>query len=82
MAAPAGRWPQPERHNEHALSAARTHLGRSALKLLGWLVFAFLAIELLPGLRQALHTLEPISVGWVLAAVALETVSGFGFVLS
>ena len=78
----AERWPRSHGHNEHALSAARTHLRKSALKLLGWGVFAFLALKLLPGLRQALGTLGHISLGWVLVAITLETVSEFGFVLS
>ena len=46
------------------------------------MVFAFLVLKLLPGLRQALHSLEHVSVQWVLAAVALEMLSEFGFVLS
>ncbi len=55
---------------------------KSALKVLGWVVFAFLVLELLPGLRQALHSLEHVTPDWVLVAVALEMLSEFGFVLS
>ena len=51
-------------------------------KLVGWVVFAFLVLKLLPGLGHALHSLEHVRVEWVLAAVALETLSEFGFVLS
>jgi uncharacterized membrane protein YbhN (UPF0104 family) len=52
------------------------------MKVLGWGVFGFLVLKLLPGLRDALDSLERVSPEWILVAVALETLSEFGFVLS
>ena len=82
VADPAARGPAQPRHTRRALSAARIHLHKKALKLLGWVVFAYLVIKLLPGLRLALHSLEHVRWQWVVGAVALETLSEFGFVLS
>ena len=70
------------RQTRRALSAARSHLQKTALKLLGWLVFAWLLVKLLPELKQAVHSVEHVSWEWVAAAVALEVVSEFGYVLS
>ena len=70
------------RHTRRALGAARGHLQKAALKLLGWVAFAFLVLKLVPGLRLALHSIERVSWTWVIVAVALETLSEYGFVLS
>jgi uncharacterized membrane protein YbhN (UPF0104 family) len=65
-----------------ALSDAKHHLRRSALKLLGYLVVAYLVLRLVPTLEQALHSLKNVSVGWVAGAIALEVLSETGFVVS
>jgi uncharacterized membrane protein YbhN (UPF0104 family) len=65
-----------------ALSAARGRLAKSAVKLLGYAVLAFLLLKLIPGLKQALATLQHVSWAWVLAAILIETVSELGFVTS
>ncbi len=70
------------RSTRRALSAARTHLQKRAVKVLGWLVFGYLVLKLLPGLRQALHSLEHVSWQWLVGAVALELLSETGYVLS
>ena len=49
------------RSTRRALSTARTHLQKRAVKAIGWLVFGYLVLKLLPGLRQALHSLEHVS---------------------
>ncbi len=70
------------RHIRRALSAARGHLLKSALKLLGWVVFAVLLLKLVPSLKQALHSLEHVSWEWVIGALVLEVLSENGYVMS
>jgi uncharacterized membrane protein YbhN (UPF0104 family) len=55
---------------------------RRALKLAGYLVVAFLVVKLIPGLHQALGSLEHVRWQWVLVAVALEVLSEACFVVS
>src|SRR5271166_4883544 len=69
-------------HTRRALSETKRHLRRLALKLIGYLVLGYLLLRLAPGLKQALHSLAQVSWKWVVAAIALETVSEMGFVLS
>jgi uncharacterized membrane protein YbhN (UPF0104 family) len=75
--APAG-----SRHTRRALSAARGHLQKSAIKLLGWLVFGYLLVKLVPDLKQALRSLEHVGWEWILGALALEVLSEVGYVTS
>ena len=70
------------RHIRRALSAAQGHLQKTALKLLGWVVFAFLVFKLVPSLKQALHNLEHVSWLWIIGALALEVLSENGYVIS
>ena len=58
------------RSTRRALSTARTHLQKRAVKLLGWMVFGYLVVKLLPGLGQALHSLEHVSWQWLVGALA------------
>ncbi|HMD56744.1 MAG TPA: lysylphosphatidylglycerol synthase transmembrane domain-containing protein [Solirubrobacteraceae bacterium] len=55
---------------------------KAAVKLVGYLVGAYLILKLIPGLEQALSTLEHVTWRWVVLALALETVSEMGFTLS
>ncbi len=71
-----------EHHARHALSDAKRHLHRSALKLAGLLVVAYLVLKLIPALKQALLSLEHVSWEWVLGAIALEVLSELGFVVA
>ena len=73
---------EAERRARSALSAARGHLRRSTLKLIGYMALAYLVLKLIPGLEQALHSLEHVRWEWVVGAFALETLSEMGFVLS
>jgi uncharacterized membrane protein YbhN (UPF0104 family) len=57
-------------------------LRRAGLRLLGYLVAAFLVIKLIPALRQALADLERPSSGWLVLVFALEILSETGFVVS
>lgn len=74
--------PRQRRHTRRALSDARGHLQKSALKLLGWLVFAYLLVRLVPSLKEALRSLEHVSWQWLLGALALEVLSEVGYVIS
>ncbi|MGA2322103.1 MAG: lysylphosphatidylglycerol synthase domain-containing protein [Solirubrobacteraceae bacterium] len=69
-------------HARRALSDAKRHLKRSALKLAGYLVVAYLVLKLIPALRQALSSLEHVRWQWVLGALVLETFAEMGFVVS
>ena len=69
-------------HPHGTLTAARGHLWKLALKLVGYAALAYLLLRLLPALRQAFHALEHVRPGWIAAAVVLETLSEYGFVLS
>jgi uncharacterized membrane protein YbhN (UPF0104 family) len=71
-----------EHHARRALSEAKRHLQSSALKLVGYLVAAYLVLKLIPALKQALLSLEHVSWEWVLGAIALEVLSELGFVLA
>ena len=79
---PAAEARAESRHTRRALSAARGHLQKRALKLLGWLIFAFLLVKLIPTVKQAVGSLEHVAWEWLLAALALEVLSEFGFVTS
>jgi uncharacterized membrane protein YbhN (UPF0104 family) len=71
-----------ERPARRALSDAKGHLQKSALKLVGYLVAAYVVLKLVPTLKQALHSLEHVSWEWLLGAIALEVLSELGFVLA
>lgn len=64
------------------LSEGLERLKTHALKLLGWLVVAYLLLKVLPDLKQALHALERVRWGWLFAALGLEVLSESGFVAS
>jgi uncharacterized membrane protein YbhN (UPF0104 family) len=72
----------PAHHTRRALSYAKPRLQRSALRLAAYLLVAYLVLKLIPALEQALSNLEHVSWPWVLGALALETVSEMGFVVS
>jgi uncharacterized membrane protein YbhN (UPF0104 family) len=72
--------PAGSRHTRSALSTARGDLQKRAIKLLGWLVFGYLLVKLVPDFKQALGGLEHLSWEWVLAALALEVLSEVGYV--
>ncbi len=78
--------PRPERaraqHSRRALGAAKGHLRKKTLKLLGYLVVAYLVVKLIPALKQALRNLEHVRWEWVVAAAGLEVLSETGFVVS
>jgi uncharacterized membrane protein YbhN (UPF0104 family) len=64
------------------LAHSRGELRTRALKLLGYLAFAYLVLRVLPALKQAVHSLERVQWEWVVAAIALMMLSEFGYVLS
>jgi uncharacterized membrane protein YbhN (UPF0104 family) len=76
------RRPRWTRQTRRALSDVKGHLRRSALKLVGYLVVAYLVLRLIPTLNQALTSLKHVSWKWVAGAVALEVLSETGFVVS
>jgi uncharacterized membrane protein YbhN (UPF0104 family) len=72
----------PERQARHVLSDVKRHLQKVALKLVGYLLAAYVVLKLIPTLKQALHSLEHVSWGWALGAIALEVLSELGFVVA
>jgi hypothetical protein len=71
-----------EHHARRALSDVKRHLQKSALKLVEYLIAAYVVLKLIPTLKQALRSLEHVSWEWVLGAIALEVLSELGFVLA
>jgi uncharacterized membrane protein YbhN (UPF0104 family) len=72
----------PIQQAHRALLDVRSHLKRSALKLLGYLLVAYLVLRLIPTLNEALTSLKHVSWEWVVGAIALEVLSEIGFVVS
>ena len=68
-------------HSRVALGDAKSHLQKSALKLLGYVVAAYVVLRLVPTFEQALHSLEHVSWTWLVGAIALEVISEIGFVI-
>jgi uncharacterized membrane protein YbhN (UPF0104 family) len=69
-------------HIHLALGDARRHLGRSTLRLVGYVVVAYLVLKLIPTLTRALSSLEHVRWQWLLGALGLELLSEIGFVLA
>ncbi|MGO8904789.1 MAG: lysylphosphatidylglycerol synthase transmembrane domain-containing protein [Solirubrobacteraceae bacterium] len=78
----ASRQERARLRSRHALSTARGELRKSVLKLVSYAVLAYLVLRLAPGLEQALESLEHLQWQWVVGAIALETLSETGFVVS
>ncbi len=74
--------PAHSRHARRALAHARSDLGKRALKLVGYLAFAYLVLRLLPTLKDSVHNLERVGWEWIVAALAIMIVSEVGFVVS
>ena len=70
--------PADGRQVRRALSDSKRHLQKSALKLAGYLVAAYLVLRLVPTLEQALRSLKHVSWEWVVGAIALEVLSETG----
>jgi uncharacterized membrane protein YbhN (UPF0104 family) len=85
MASEVTAGPEPKEHlrlTRRLLSEARGHLTGRALKLLGFVVFVYLFLKLVPGLEKALTDLQNVEPQWVVAAMAVETLSTIGYVIS
>ena len=70
------------RRTRHVLGEARKHLGHRALRLLGFVLFVYVFLKLIPGLEKALKDLQNVKFEWVVGAMAVETVSEIGYVVS
>jgi uncharacterized protein (TIRG00374 family) len=88
VTAPGGAPGAPEAKKERllrtrrALHDARSHLSHRALRLIGFVVFVILFLKLIPGFEKALKDLQNVSLQWVVAAMAIETLSEIGYVVS
>lgn len=78
----AARHRERNRTSRKLLHEARGQLGKRLLKLVGFLVFALLIVKVIPGLEAAFEDLKNVSVDWVIFALAIETVSEVGYVVS
>ena len=72
----------PSAGHRHTLRAGERWLRKAGLRLLGYLIAAYLVIRLIPALGQALEDLERPSWGWLAVVFALEILSETGFVIS
>jgi uncharacterized membrane protein YbhN (UPF0104 family) len=66
----------------HAVHAGERWLRKTGLRLLAYLIAAFLFIKLIPGLREAVEDLEKLSLAWLVAVFSFEILSETGFVVS
>jgi uncharacterized membrane protein YbhN (UPF0104 family) len=82
VAAPSRQQAAPAHHTRRVLGYAKGHLQKAAVRLVAYLLIAYLILKLIPALEEALSSLEHASLPWVLGALALETVSELGFVVS
>ena len=64
------------------LHEARKLLTRRVLKLIAFVVFAYLILQLVPGLEKALKDLKGVGWQWIVGAAAIETLSETGYVIS
>ena len=64
------------------LHHARGLLGRRALHLVGFLIFVYLFLQLVPGFAGALESLRGVSASWIVGALFVETLSQCGYVVS
>jgi uncharacterized membrane protein YbhN (UPF0104 family) len=81
-AAVSARLESAEHRARSALDDARRHLQRSALKLAGYLLLAYVVLKAVPALKDALSSLEHVRWQWVLGALGLEILSETGFVVA
>jgi uncharacterized membrane protein YbhN (UPF0104 family) len=83
-AAPEGPHTKKQRlrRTRQALHDARGHLSHRALRLIGFVVFVILFLKLIPGFEKALKDLQNVSLGWVVGAMAVETLSEVGYVVA
>jgi uncharacterized membrane protein YbhN (UPF0104 family) len=79
---PARHAASAERGPHTTLTLTRGHIRRLLLRLLAYTLLALLVWKLVPGLEQAFESLGRVSWWWVLAALALETASEMGYVIS
>jgi uncharacterized membrane protein YbhN (UPF0104 family) len=73
---------EPAHQVRNALADVRRHLRKSGLKLLGYLLVAYLILRLIPTLNEALHSLKQVSWEWIAGAIVLEFLSETGFVVA
>jgi uncharacterized membrane protein YbhN (UPF0104 family) len=73
---------EKDRTSRRLLHEARGQLGKRLLKLVVFLVFALLIVKVIPGLEKAFQDLKNVSVSWIIFALAIETVSEVGYVVS
>ncbi len=70
------------RRTRHLLREARGHLTKRAIHLIGFVVFVYLFLKLIPGLQKSLSDLKNVSARWIVGAMFVETVSEIGYVVS
>ena len=72
----------PRLRGHRLLHEARKLLTRRVLKLIAFVVFAYLILQLVPGREKALKDLKAVGWEWVVGAAAIETLSETGYVIS
>jgi uncharacterized membrane protein YbhN (UPF0104 family) len=82
LSVPSRHRTTPAHITRRALGYAKPRLRRSAVRLVAYLLVAYVVLKLIPALEEALSSLQHASLPWVLGALLLETVSEIGFVVS
>jgi uncharacterized protein (TIRG00374 family) len=70
------------RRSRRALQAARGRLSKRTLHFIGFVLFVILFLKLIPGFEKALTDLQNVELQWVIGAMAVETLSEIGYVVS
>jgi uncharacterized membrane protein YbhN (UPF0104 family) len=70
------------RHTARALIEARGQLKKRLLKLLGFALFVYVVLKVIPGLENALKSLKGIDPWWLLLLLGVEVFSEMGYVVS
>jgi uncharacterized protein (TIRG00374 family) len=70
------------RRTRHLLREARGHITKRALRLIGFVAFVYLFLKLIPGFEKALEDLRSVDLRWLVGAMAVETMSEIGYVIS
>ncbi len=70
------------RRSRRALQAARGRLSKRTLHFIGFVLFVILFLKLIPGFEKALTDLQNVRFEWVIGAMAVETLSEIGYVVS
>jgi uncharacterized membrane protein YbhN (UPF0104 family) len=78
----AGERRERLRRTRRLLNEAASHVTKRLLHFVGFLIFAYLILKLIPGFKDALTNLQNVGLEWVVIALAVESASTSGYAFS